>query len=478
VTERAKLLKAAKALEKIDWVRTFRAFEFWKPYPKQLEFFSLGNKYTERMFFAGNQLGKTEAGAFEAACHMTGLYPEWWTGKRWDRPTRGWLAGETSLLVRDVSQRKLCGEPGVDSAFGSGMIPKGLFVDRPSLARGITDAFDTIQVRHVSGGTSVGRFKSYEQGRAKFQGETLDWFWCDEEPDLEIYIECITRITATNGMGWTTFTPLQGKTPMVRRFMDEDSPQRVMLTMTIDDVPMTPERRAEIIANYPAHMRKAKAYGVPLFGEGLVFDIAEEMITEPRVLSVPNHWPKLWGVDFGIGHPFAAVLGAWDRDADVVHLLHAFRMRDCRPLDHARAMRPFGDIIVAYPRDGVVRDKGSGIALSKLSRDEGVRMMHDHAQWPDGNISTEVGIEAMRERFSTGRLKVAAHLTDWFEEFRTYHRKDGQLVKQNDDLMSATRILIMGLRFATVSGRPLRNSPEMQRTKLALNTDLQGPDLF
>jgi phage terminase large subunit-like protein len=113
--------------------------------------------------------------------------------------------------VRDIQQKKLCGEPGVDAAFGTGMIPKAAFADKPSLARGVTDAYDTIQVRHKSGGVSVGRFKSYEQGRAKFQGETLDWLWFDEEPPEDVYSEGLTRTVATGGMAYMTFTPLKGR---------------------------------------------------------------------------------------------------------------------------------------------------------------------------------------------------------------------------------------------------------------------------
>jgi hypothetical protein len=41
------------------------------------------------------------------------------------------------------------------------------------------------------------------------------------------------------------------------------------------------------------------------------------------------------------------------------------------------------------------------------------------------------------------------HLHDWFEEFRLYHRKEGKVVKENDDLMAATRYAIMMLRYAT-----------------------------
>src|SRR3954469_9156745 len=170
----ADLQETLAGLEALDYRRTYQQFFDFRPYPKQKDFLDLGASKRERLLIAGNQNGKTHVGAYEAACHLTGEYPSNWKGRRWDRPTRGWIAGETSLVVRDVQQKKLCGEPGVDAAFGTGMVPKDLFTDRPSLARGITDAYDTIQVRHKSGGVSVARFKSYEQGRTKFQGETLD----------------------------------------------------------------------------------------------------------------------------------------------------------------------------------------------------------------------------------------------------------------------------------------------------------------
>ena len=56
---------------------------------------------------------------------------------------------------------------------------------------------------------------------------------------------------------------------------------------------------------------------------------------------------------------------------------------------------------------------------------------------------------AMLDRMKTGRLKVFAHLADWFEEFRLYHRKDGLIVKERDDLISATRVGLMMLRQAS-----------------------------
>ncbi|MCC7047192.1 MAG: hypothetical protein IT562_10805 [Alphaproteobacteria bacterium] len=392
----------------------------------------------------------SHAGGFEAALHLTGDYPDWWVGRRWDRPTRGWMAGETSLAVRDILQKKLCGEPGVDEAFGTGMIPKDRFADKPSLARGVTDAFDTIQVRHKSGGVSVARFKSYEQGRAKFQGETLDWLWFDEEPPEDVYSEGLTRTVATGGMAFTTFTPLKGRSSVVMRFLDEPSPDRAVVTMTIDDALHIPaEERARIIAGYLPHEREARARGVPTLGSGRVFMASEESITEAAIEAVPDHWVKLWGIDFGIGHPFGAALVAWDRDNDVLHVLHCIRVADALPIMHAQAMKKVAAAVpVAWPRDGTNRDARSGEPLAAGYSEHGLLMMPEHATWPDGSLSTEAGIMEMDERMQSGRFKVAAHLSDWLEEFRFYHRKDGQIVKIKDDLMSATRIAVMMKRFA------------------------------
>ncbi len=70
------------------------------------------------------------------------------------------------------------------------------------------DALDGVTVKHLSGGTSILGFKSYDQGRTKGQGETPDFIWSDEEAGLDVYMEGLTRTDATNGITWFTFTPL------------------------------------------------------------------------------------------------------------------------------------------------------------------------------------------------------------------------------------------------------------------------------
>lgn len=166
---------------------------------------------------AGNQLGKSLAGAMEVAAHLTGHYPGWWHGRRWAEPTRWWVASDTAETTRDSAQRLLVGPPFDEKAWGSAALPpeslKGWRRGRAS------NALTTLSVGHVSGGLSSVVFKSYDQGRERWQGETLDGLWFDEEPPLDIYLEGLTRTNATGGMVLVTFTPLKGMSDVVRRFL-------------------------------------------------------------------------------------------------------------------------------------------------------------------------------------------------------------------------------------------------------------------
>src|ERR1700761_7271957 len=165
----------------------------YRPYKKQAEFHSAGSAYRQRLLMAANQVGKTWAAGFELAMHATGLYPPWWQGRRWDRAIVGWAAGVTGESTRDNPQRILLGRPG---AWGTGALPKATLAEEPSRSRGLADAVDTIRVKHRCGDISTIQLKSYEKGREKWQGETLDFVWFDEEPsDPDIYIEGLTRTT-------------------------------------------------------------------------------------------------------------------------------------------------------------------------------------------------------------------------------------------------------------------------------------------
>lgn len=185
-------------------------------YPKHLEFFRAGVQHRERLMLAANRIGKSEGiGGYELTLHLTGLYPHWWEGRRFDHGIRAWAAGDTSQTVRDIIQYKLLGPPGEQ---GTGLIP-GDHILKTTAKTGVPNAAQDIEVRHVSGQKSFLTLKSYDQRRQSFQGTEQDVIWADEECPMDIYSECLIRTMTTNGLIMLTFTPLQGMTEVVMSFL-------------------------------------------------------------------------------------------------------------------------------------------------------------------------------------------------------------------------------------------------------------------
>jgi phage terminase large subunit-like protein len=219
-SERLEALEATLAAEK-EKRRLTNKLAHFVPYPKQLEHYAAGAIHRERLLMAANQVGKSECGAIETACHLTGLYPEWWPGRRYDRPVKWWAGSDTTETTRDTVQTKLIGPPADENAWGTGAIPAKCIIDR-ARRQGVANALDTVLVRHVSGGVSELGFKSYDQGRQKWQGAVRDGVWLDEEPPQDIYTEAMTRTnTIEDGMIYLTFTPLLGMSEVVLSFLGD-----------------------------------------------------------------------------------------------------------------------------------------------------------------------------------------------------------------------------------------------------------------
>ncbi len=436
----------------------------YQPYAPQAIFHMLGVAVPERMFRAGNQQGKTYSAGCEMAFHLTGLYPSWWRGRRWDRPIMGWAAGLTGDATRDNAQRILLGEIG---RRGTGTIPaKCLPAGKAhsGLARGVSNLLDWHHVRHISGGWSTLRFRYYAQERQAWQGPPVDLLWLDEEPPEDIYGEALARTIATNGSVMLTFTPLLGMSDVVARYVMENSPHRAEVRMRmVDALHISPERREIEAAKFAPHERKARVDGEIMVGSGRIFPLDDSEVAVKPFQIPEDVWPTMGAIDFGWDHPTAAVKLAWDRDNDVVYITNVYRVNQQTPAMHYAALKHWGlKLPWAWPADGYQTDKGSGIGLAQQYRTEGLALLPKHAQHanlPDdtntSKVSREVGISEMLSRMMTGRLKVFSHLTDWFEEFRLYHRDNGKIVPKRDDLMDATRYGIMMLRYA-------RNETEMK----------------
>lgn len=418
----------------------------FEPRPKQLEFYAAGATYSERLFTAGNQQGKTFGAGAEVSYHLTGQYPDWWPGYRFLKPIICWGASNSMELSRDGMQAVLLGPHGNR---GTGLIPPHLIIAIMA-ARGVAGASSVTRIRHVSGGMSQIVFKSYDQGRLKFQAGTVDLVWNDEEPPEDVYSEIITRTNATGGLVMTTFTPLLGVTKVVKKFMPTpDAPHRHCTRMTIDDIPgMTEEQKEFLLSKYPEHERDARLRGLPMQGEGVVFPIARSQV-EYTPFPIPAHWPRIAAIDFGWDHPTAVAWLAWDRDTDTLYVYDCYARSKEVPAIHASAMRSRGTWIpTMWPHDGLQHDKGSGEQLADQYRKEGIKMHPDRVTFEDGSNGVEAGVMEMLTRMRQGRLKIARHLEEVWQEFGMYHRKDGLIVKEADDRLCAIRYAMMGRRYA------------------------------
>jgi phage terminase large subunit-like protein len=203
----------------------FSTPEIRAKYAKQMQFFEYGATHNERALFGGNRSGKTVGGCYEDTLHLTGEYPDWWVGKKFDHPVEWWVAGDTAKNVRDILQTQLCGKWGDRTALGTGMIPGDLILDT-TVKHGLSDAFEAVFIKHVpSGGTSMLQFKSYDQGRTAFQGTSQHGIHLDEEPPLDIYTECLLRTMTVEGIILLTATPLSGLTDLMLNFLPELAPE-------------------------------------------------------------------------------------------------------------------------------------------------------------------------------------------------------------------------------------------------------------
>jgi phage terminase large subunit-like protein len=450
-------------LKKLGTEKEYNRLLSFKPYDKQKEFFdSTALPHTAVGLQANNQGGKTTCAAVMSAYHATGLYPTDFKGRRFDKATDGWVASESSTSTRDTAQALLCGPPNNDEMFGSGFLPRSMIVGK-TLSHGASGALDTVQVRHIGGGISTITFKSYEQSVTKFQSKTLDWCWLDEEPPLDIFNEVLARTLATDGLVYVTFTPLHGLGRVVP-FFRESNPARCLTRATYLDAPHLADqaKRDAVLGRFPKYQQAARLRGEPLLGDMRVLeDVEIETLVDPirlRGNEVVHDtlgpldirgWRWIWGVDFGIAHPFAAMLVAHDLDRDIVTIMAEIKITGGVPEIHAARMLSIaGAVPVAWPHDGAAREKGSGETLASQYRKQGLNFLSSHSTFKEGGFSTESGVMDMLSRMRSGRFKIAANITEWRVEAENWHRKDGLIVKEQDDLLSGTRQALMMLRYA------------------------------
>ena len=468
---RKELEKALEIAREIGARKRYNKVDFYDPYPYQLNFHETGSEANQRLLMAANRRGKSYCGAAEMAYHVTGLYPKWWNGRRFDKPIVAWAGGVSNETTRDIVQFELLGSPDDPEAFGSGAIPRN-YIIKTERKPGVPNAKSMALIKHVSGGNSSLFFKAYEMGVDKWQGRSVDCVWLDEEPSRELYSQAVTRTLDRRGMVYMTFTPENGMTETVASFMNRLQSGQSLTTATWDDaservMSMKGERghlsevvMEQILSSYSPHEREMRRYGRPSIGSGLVFPLSEDdVIIEP--MPIEEHWPRIAAIDFGWDHPTAVVWAAVDRDTDTFYLYDCYRASKASPSVHADHIRSRPHFVpIAYPHDGNRRDSMGNPGLADQYRNLGCNFLLNHFTNPPalgndkGSNSIEEGLMAMLQSMEAGKFKVFSTLSDWFEEFRMYHRKNNKVVPIRDDLLSATRYAFQSQRFAVAGKDP------------------------
>ena len=429
--------------------------------PKHYAFFSGGAEYRERGAFAGNRSGKTISGAYETACHLTGDYPEWWVGKRFDKPVRVWACAETWPKCRDTVQKELLGSA---AALGTGMIPDDC-IEHVWAKAGIPNGIEMAKIKHVSGGFSLVVFKAYEQSVKTYVGEAIDVVWLDEEPPQLIYNESLIRLMTTGGILYVTCTPISGITPFVVDFCkgaDHLAGAKEILPPSTDqsevgkkgvvavyqwgwdDAPWLDNKAKEdMYLRTPENLKEARRTGRPAMGSGNVFpyDI-ENLLVDP--FEIPASWKRVYGMDVGYNNT-AAVFGAIDPNTKMLYLYDEYLGNKCSPGTNAEIIRRKQENWIPGVMDpGSLQSLPDGENLFRMYRDLGLNITL-------AKNARESGIEAIRELIRQDKFRAFRTLRKWREEYVKYRydeKRPDKVVDGEDDIMDAWRYLVMALPMA------------------------------
>lgn len=423
-------------------------------YDWQIEFINATKTNNAVCLCAANRIGKTYTGTFIDAVHLMGIYPDNWQGHKFEHPPLIWALGYSGEKTRDLLQAELFGRK-TDTGFTGGLIPASKVQGWQAMS-GTSGAMRTVFVQHVKGTAKI-QFWSYSQGQHALMGDDVDFFHIDEEPkDQSIYPQVLTR-TATGdkgkgGRGILTFTPENGRTDLVIKFMDDPVNGMFFMRKGWDDAPHLSETVKEsLLAQYPKHQKDMRTKGLPMLGHGRIYDMSEETIS-CNPFDIPRHFALIGGMDFGWDHPQSQVKLAIDRDSDVIYLVNCWKRSETSANDAWGATKYWQqDVPIAWPHDGLMHEKGRDDSKQQADHyvDAGFSLLGERSTWDGTSNSVEQGIMELRERMLLGTFKVFAGCRDFFDEWLQYHRDDkGKIVKRRDDILDALRYAYMMRRFA------------------------------
>ena len=426
----------------------------------------------------GNQMGKTEAACALITMHLTGVYPDWYKGRRFKKAPLVIAAGQDSNFNKNNLQDRIFGTNNIrgkaqNKELGTGMIPRSS-INIHSIVSQRGDGIDSVKIKHSSGDESNLIFKGYEGGAKAIQGIPADVVYIDEQPPQDFWEEALTRTTATDGSVICAFTPLHGLTDLVGTLSelppvesggeDKYGPKLradkdwAMVRASLDDVThISEDKKQSLYSKWAHHQRDARYFGIPVAGHGRIFPYQEGEITyDPREAHVQDSWDQLIGLDIGHGHggdPTAAVLVAWDQENDVIYVRE-------ENMDDTPTSREISKVVfsvnphvpVAWPNDASRRAANAPETIIEQLREYGMNALGKAFMNPKDamgkkNNHIRPGIVEINERFHDGRLRIHGGCRDLLKQIENYqHKENGDIpVDGKIDLIDAFRYAVMSI---------------------------------
>ena len=423
---------------------------------------------------AANQVGKSETAMSIVSCLATGIIPDWWEGRRYDRPVKIMVAGVDSNHNKNVLMDKLIGTNNwrLKQERGSGQIPRDFIIEESAVTvRG--DDINSIKIKHVSGQMSEIIFRAYSQGREAAQGFQADIIVIDEQPHDDFWSESLVRTAATGGFVICSFTPLKGLTGLVEQLMalepmpdapsDKFGPKYrqeeswAMVRASWDDIThISDEDKAQLRRGFAAYEADARTFGMPIAGHGRIFPYQQhDILYDPRETQIPEHLPHLIGIDIGHGHgrdPSASVLVAWDESDDIIYVMDAQMESTDTTKDMSKLiMKTEHRAPVAWPSDAGRSTMNAAASVADQLREMDVKLLAKPFMNPKGadgkrNNFKMPGITEINQRFSEGRLRISSQCQPLIKEIENYsYTETGKIQDGKDHCIDAFRYAVMSI---------------------------------
>jgi len=444
----------------------YNQLKYFRPFEHQRKFFDTGT-CDRRGILAANRVGKTVSTCYETAMHLTGLYPEWWTGKRFLKPITAMVAGEGWSQVALVLQNELLGTNDVKlrERIGSGAIPRANIVVDTMRSDGANCM--GVEIRHCTGGKSYLLFANYTQEVRQMQGFKLNLAVFDEQPPDDFFSEIVTRTATTQGQVLCSFTPLKGLNGLVSKFWNRE-PGYEHIRVSWDDVPeydpwgepfLLNTTREQLERDYLPHEREARRNGVPVMGIGAVFPMAH-WPTYPANhydFRAMNNIQRVIALDLGLVNDKTVIsLMYWDdrnQEAWLDKQIVVRGVEEANPINWVKhLMHPmvYGCPIV-LPPDAITPGRYTMTALSlrQLLEEYDLNVVEQPVRNPadsEGRTTNNksFGINLMRQMMEMETLHINENCTDFLREAQNYYVDERGRFSDPDDCLDSARYALLG----------------------------------